>query len=207
MAMINGKNGYFEKEVSIKNVDLKKVGLSALVIFLILSTYFGLKYYYAKKLLKYNALINTAKTEKDYEKIISSGCPSVLKPVALYYYGKELFNNKEYKKAMAEWEKIINYYPEHYLYGRALIGYIHCYANVNEVFDYKHIIELIKKKKFAWENEAYYDVALILEDKGRFEDAKSVYEIVKKNGNEFWSKLANYKIMVLKNKKKSSKKS
>lgn len=90
-------------------------------------------------------LLQQAKTSSDYEEIVLRCSFTKTKPLAMISWGRELFNEKKYKKAIAVYKKFIRYYQGHNLAPFAYIGLAYCYEETGNSKDAESIFVKVKE--------------------------------------------------------------
>jgi hypothetical protein len=157
--------------------------------------------YNQRRVEDFSLRLNNAKTAQDFQAILSDNCPAVVKPLAEYFLAKNYLESGKNKEAFDMTRRFIETNKEHFLYGRALIGYIHSGFELTKTKDFlESCLAMVKERDFCWKNEALYDIALFYEEISLNDKALELYKTVFDSGDVTWKSSAEFKIAELKRK-------
>lgn len=97
----------------------------ALLIIVIICVSIGY-IWFSHRDMQASLLLAQAKTDSDYKKITTEYPLTKSKPIALYIWAKDLFNQNKYNEANNLFDELINKYPEHMLVPAAYMGIAYC---------------------------------------------------------------------------------
>ncbi|MBN1522261.1 MAG: tetratricopeptide repeat protein [Candidatus Aureabacteria bacterium] len=178
-----------------QNITLKQVIWGAGFVFLAAFLAFFVRFYQAEKQKEFSLRISQAETVEDFKSILQERCPGELRPEAEYFYAKALFEGGDFQQAFSTWESFINAHPDHFLFGRAVIGYIHSGIHLKKGGDFlDDALKRIEAKDFAWKNEALYDMAMYYEDIRLGQKAVDIYRRIIQSGDPYWKSMAEFRL-------------
>jgi hypothetical protein len=193
---LRGKISQFFARFSNRDYIIAAVAFSAAVILSLL-----IHLYNQRRLEDFSLRLSNAKTVEDFQGILSDNCPAGVKPLAEYFLAKTYLESGKNKEAFDLTRRFIETNKEHFLYGRALIGYIHSGFELTKTKDFlEGCLAMVKDRDFCWKNEALYDMALFFEELSLNDKALELYKTVFESGDVTWKSSAEFKMAELKRK-------
>lgn len=195
-AQIKGKINQFFARLTNRDYIIAAAAFSAAIILSLL-----IHMYNQRRIEDFSLRLNNAKTAQDFQGILSDSCPAVVKPLAEYFLAKNYLEGGKNKEAFEMTRRFIETNKEHFLYGRALIGYIHSGFELTKTKDFlDSCLAIVKGRDFCWKNEALYDIALSFEELSLNDKALELYKTVFDSGDVTWKSSAEFKMAELKRK-------
>jgi len=192
-----------DEKIFFKRLTIKQIIMVLVVIGLGFGLGSLLNIYNKNKLSEFTQKLKDAKTSAEYKALIDDGCPGKLISEARHKLGKAFYEEGKFEESFDVFEEIIKKDESHFLYGRAIIGYIHSGFQIEKNPDFLDKARVIvEEKDFPWKEEALYDIALYYEEVLLADKAADIYTEIAKSFASHWKDNAEFKLAKLKMKKK-----
>ena len=178
-----------------KRLTIKEMSLVLVAVIVVSGLGIALRSYSEKKIAEFSGKLDKAQTVEDYQAILDAGCPSVIQPRAEYLLGAALYEKGDFKESFSSFEKFINKYKKHYLYGRAINSFLHAGIHVDEgteILD--KALALIHSQDMPWKNETLFDIAGYYVERGQKDKAARIYQDIIVSDDPIWKNHAEFKL-------------